>query len=348
MEKVQVDLGKDSYPIYIGKGLLDNISGYLGKRDKLLILTDKNVDALYGDRLEKNLGDEAFCKYVIEPGESSKNMDTVIEILSYMLKEHLTRESKVIAFGGGVVGDIAGFCASVYMRGIPFVQVPTTLLAQVDSSVGGKTGVNLSQWKNMIGTFYQPKAVIIDTDVLYSLPQREFMSGIGEVVKYGIIQDSTFFNYLKENIHKIKNMDEVVMQHVIQRCCQIKGQIVALDEKERGMRKILNFGHTIGHALEGMTQYQKYTHGEAVLIGMYVETFIARRLGVIPEDYFYEIRDFIQNLGVDVDISMYDVQKLIEIMMGDKKNAQGKISFLLPVERGKMKEYLLDIHEIQW
>jgi 3-dehydroquinate synthase len=348
MEKVQIDLGKDSYTIHIGKDLLNDVESFLGIADSFFIITDQNVDSLYGNKLQRGLKNKKYYQYIIAPGEDSKNMETITSILSCMLESNLTRRSMVIAFGGGVVGDIAGFCASIYMRGIPFIQVPTTLLAQVDSSVGGKTGVNLPQAKNSIGTFYQPKGVVIDTSLLYTLTPRELLSGIGEIIKYGIIKDYHFFQYLQENIERIKELDDTILQYVIKRCCEIKAAIVAQDEKELGVRKILNFGHTIGHGLEGITRYQKYTHGEAVLLGMYYETILARNLGVIEESYFFEIIDFIQKFDINLDISSYPIQQLIDIMIYDKKNHNDKISFILPTKKGIVEEYLLEKSQIHW
>lgn len=349
MEKVKIDLGEKSYSIHIGKGRLKEVKDRLAaNKEKIIVITDRNVNGLYGERIEEVLDGIPRCKVVIEPGESSKSMDTVVKTVSLMLEEGLTRKSRIVAFGGGVVGDLAGFCASIYMRGIPFLQIPTTLLAQVDSSVGGKTGVNLLEYKNSIGSFYQPEAVIIDIDFLNTLPYRELLSGIGEIVKYGVIAEYSFFRYIADNIEKLIAVDSETMEYVIKKCCEIKARIVSRDEKEEVLRKILNFGHTLGHALEGMTNFQKYTHGEAIIIGMYYETLIAQRLKVIDESCFLEITQFLQGLQVDLDISMYPVSQLLDVMSHDKKNRDGKISFILPTSRGKVQEYLLDRREIRW
>ena len=346
METIQIDLEKNNYNIYIDKNLLASIDKYLDKSDKYIIVTDENVDSLYGDYLINSLGEREVYKYVITPGEDSKNINTLTSLLSFMLDSHFNRKSIVIAFGGGVVGDLAGFAASIYMRGVKYIQVPTTLLAQVDSSVGGKTAVNFPQSKNSVGSFYQPKAVIIDTQVLISLPYRELLSGIGEVIKYGIIYDYNFFLYIKENIEKLKSKDEDTIKYTIKRCCEVKAQVVANDEKETSIRKILNFGHTIGHSLEGITNYKKYTHGEAIIIGMYYEAKLALKMGLINDEYYLEIASLLENIGLDLDISMYDKDNLINIMTHDKKNTNDKISFILPIDKGKVKEYLLDKNEI--
>ncbi|MFZ5968699.1 MAG: 3-dehydroquinate synthase [Bacillota bacterium] len=349
MENVQIDLGEKSYIIHIDKGCTKEVGKFLaGSKEKVMVITDTHVDTLYGAKLEEILKDIPYHKIVVKPGENSKSMDTVIKIVSSMLEQGLTRKSRIIAFGGGVVGDLAGFCASIYMRGVPFIQIPTTLLAQVDSSVGGKTGVNLMKYKNSIGAFYQPEAVFIDTDFLASLPYRELLSGIGEVIKYGIIYDYSFFKYIRENIEKLRNLDSSVMMNIIKRCCEIKAQIVSQDEKEEGLRKILNFGHTMGHGLEGITNFQKYTHGEAVIIGMYYETMLARKLNILDNSYFQEIKEFIEKLDIDLEISEYSVFDLLNMMSRDKKNQRGKISFILPTSRGNVEEYLLDRQEIKW
>ncbi|MCC5910550.1 MAG: 3-dehydroquinate synthase [Clostridiaceae bacterium] len=348
MERLLIDLGEDSYYIDIDEDLLEIMDKAIDSGDKIVLITDKNVDNLYGKAIEKFLKDKKPYKITIPPGEKSKTMATVEYILSQMLDCGLTRNSKVIALGGGVVGDIAGFSASIYMRGIDFVQVPTTLLAQVDSSVGGKTGINMPAGKNTVGSFYQPKAVLIDTKVLKTLPKRELISGIGEVIKYGIIYDDMFLNDIKNEFEAILKLDYKVMKKVIRRCCEIKAAIVSQDEKEKGIRKILNFGHTIGHGLEAITNYKKYTHGEAVIIGMYYEAKLAKSLGYIKETYFKEITDIIHKTEVSLDITMLSLEDLTHAMIKDKKNRGEKISFILPIDKGKVKEVLLFPNEVMW
>lgn len=348
MERVFIDLNENSYFIHIERGLLSSLSDYVGKADKWLLITDENVDRLYGDIVYEALQGKELYKVIIKPGEQSKTMHIVEDILSKMIKFDLTRNSKIIALGGGVVGDISGFCASIYMRGITFIQVPTTLLSQVDSSVGGKTGVNMCEVKNMVGSFYQPEAVIIDTNTLKTLPNKELISGLGEVIKYGIIWDYNFFNNIKKNIVKMLQLEEGVMESIIKKCCEIKAEIVSQDEKEMGLRKILNHGHTIGHGLETITSYEKYTHGEAVLVGMYYESLMAKNFGYIEETYFDEIRELIKSLGISLDISEFPLEVLVKAMMKDKKNREEKISFIFPKDRGKVEEVLLDRGEVRW
>ena len=348
MERLYINLGKKSYWINIGENLLGSILDYTGHADKWVIITDENVDRIYGTEVMKAFEGKEVFKYVIPPGESSKNIGTVTEIMSFMLDHQLTRKSKLIALGGGVVGDLAGFCASIYMRGMEWIQVPTTLLAQIDSSVGGKTGVNMPQAKNVVGTFSQPKAVVIDLNVLKTLSSRELISGIAEVIKYGVIYDYQFLNYVDENYRSILSLDEDVIKYVIKKCCEIKAYIVSKDEREDDLRKILNFGHTIGHALESITKYEDYTHGEAVIIGMYYEAKMALKMGLINNEYFEEIVKLLEKTNINLDINRFDKNILIDIMSNDKKNLKDKISFILPYEPGKVNELLLSKEEITW
>ena len=341
METLQIDLGSRGYTIYIDRGLLTNLPLYLGPADAWVVITDETVDNLYGRDLLRNWKHNKVHKIVIPAGEESKNLHMVEAILRRMLDSGITRSSCVLALGGGVVGDLAGFCASIYMRGISYIQVPTTLLAQVDSSVGGKTAVNLPHGKNMVGSFYQPQGVFIDTHTLGTLPKRQLISGMAEVIKYGVICDYAFLGYLRRNFTDILGLEEKALKKVITRCCEIKARVVAEDEKEEGMRKILNYGHTIGHALEIATRYQQYTHGEAILIGMHVEALLARKLGLIDQEYCSEILALIQETGINLQLKDTLLEGLIENMMGDKKNRAGKISFILPSNKGETIEMLL-------
>lgn len=340
MEWLQVSLDKNSYPIYIAENLFQDVKKYI-QGNKWMLVTDINIWNLYGEQIEKHLEGLEVTKYVVEAGEESKNLQVATEIIAEMLKYKFTRQDKIIALGGGVIGDLAGFCASIYMRGVSFMQIPTTLLAQIDSSVGGKTGVNLPEGKNVIGAFHQPESVLIDTSFLKTLPNREIISGLGEVIKYGIIYDYAFFQYVSENLHKIIALNQETLPHIIKRCCEIKADIVSQDEMEKGIRKILNFGHTIGHAIETATKYRKYTHGEAVIIGMYYEAKLARNMGLIDSNYYEEINKVIYNTGVNLDIEFLRKEKLITMAERDKKNKDSKISFILPVDRCKVQEYMI-------
>jgi len=348
MEFVQVTLDTKGYPIYIGENLLCQLKDYIKGSNKWMIITDTNIEHLYGEQIEEAFGTLQSYKFVVPAGEESKNIHIITDIVTELLKHKFTRQDKLIAFGGGVIGDLVGFCASIYMRGISFVQIPTTFLAQVDSSVGGKTGVNLPEAKNIIGSFHQPEVVLADTALLKTLPSREIISGLGEVIKYGIIEDYSFFKYISENLSEIISLDQQILPYIVKKCCEIKAEIVSQDEKEKGLRKNLNFGHTIGHAIETVTMYKTYTHGEAVLVGMFYETKMAVRLGLIDEAYGDEIAKCIQSTGISLDIGKYSLKSCIEIMSRDKKNKDERISFILPVGKGEVKEFLLSTEEIQY
>lgn len=346
MEKIKVNLSDKSYDIHIGRGILKDIEDLIEpNNEQNFLISDENVYSLYGNYF-KNL--KGYEKIIVKPGEQSKSLETASYVLEQMLSYGGSRKSKVIAFGGGVVGDLGGFCSSVFMRGIEYIQIPTTILAQVDSSIGGKTGINFQNHKNIVGTFYQPSKVIMDLDLIQSLSQREILNGLGEIVKYGIIYDYEFFKYLKGNIDNIRKIHWDVMTYVIRRCCEIKSEIVSKDEKEQNLRKILNFGHTFGHGLESITNFSKYSHGEAVIIGMYYETLLGKTLGTLREEYFREIIGLLYSLKVNFDVKDYPLANLIDIMSKDKKSYDGKISFILPTERGKVEEYLLHKSQVKW
>ncbi|SHO45671.1 3-dehydroquinate synthase [Desulfopila aestuarii] len=335
MAEVQVGLGSRSYPIYVEQGCLERIGNDLARRNignRYAIITDTNVNSLYGEKLlEMLLSVGLKAKLFPFPaGEKSKTLFTVEALASRLALAGFDRHDAVIALGGGVTGDLAGFLASAYMRGIPFVQVPTTLLAQVDSSVGGKTGVDLPEGKNLFGAFYQPKAVYIDSNVLNTLPKEELLGGLAEVIKYGVIRDSEFFTFLEEYRRKILQLDQSVIQKLICRCCEIKAEVVAADEHEGGLRKILNFGHTIGHAIEGASNYQ-LIHGLAVAIGMVA----ASRLSVIKDTLSGKeaerIYSVISAYGMPVSVPSYlDRQQVKRYLQTDKKAVKGKVFYILP------------------
>ena len=346
MEKLFINLGQNSYYI----NFQDDFSSWLiectSTSAPAIVITDSNIDAIYGNELKQLFNNEKLHKYVIPAGEASKNIKIAMEIIEYMLNQGFTRGSRVIAFGGGMVGDISGFIASIYMRGIDLYQVPTTLLSQVDSSVGGKTGINLPQGKNLVGTFYQPKGVLIAPGLLKTLPRSQLTSGLGEVIKYGIIYDYSLMGLIRDNIEEIYTCNPTILAPIINRCCEIKAEVVTEDEREAGLRKILNYGHTIGHGLEALTDYEGYTHGEAVLVGMYHEAAIAKALGLVDDDYFNEISELIKATRVSVDITKFSSKELIDKMSRDKKNIEDKISFILPNGRGRVKEVLLKKEEV--
>lgn len=287
--QIDVALGERSYPIYVGSGMAASFAPTCrqhGMPDRLVILTDGNVAPLYLAPLLKNLRHHTFdvTSLIIPPGERQKSLQRAGTVFTGMLKAGLGRKSAVIALGGGVVGDLAGFIAATYQRGVPLIQVPTTLLSQVDSSIGGKVAVNHPLGKNMIGAFYQPKFVWSDMDCLRTLPAREIVSGLGEIIKYGVILDAGLFEDLEANIDRILSLDRDTVLRVQARCAELKADLTSQDEKEAGIRIVLNYGHTVGHALEAAGNYRVLNHGEAVLLGMIAESSIALALGMIGKD----------------------------------------------------------------
>ena len=343
IQKVMVKLGKRSYAICIGNGILSRIGTELvpfAFSKKIAIVSNPTVFGFYGSEVMRSLRDAGFepVSIMIPDGERYKSLKYAEKILTKLLQERLDRKSCLVALGGGVVGDITGFAASLYMRGISFVQIPTTLLAQVDSSVGGKTGVNHPLGKNMIGTFYQPRLVWIDTDTLKTLPERELRCGIAEVIKHGIIRDEQFFAFLEQRREALLELDPEVLSRAIKTSCSIKAQVVACDERESGSRAILNFGHTVGHAIETETGYQEFLHGEAVAIGMHIEAKLARRLKILDKASAVRIRNLIFAYGLPVDVPAgLDTQRLCSLMKIDKKAESGKVVFVLPERIGSVK-----------
>jgi 3-dehydroquinate synthase len=324
---LQVELGERSYPIVIGSGLLGggfDLSGHLGGSD-CLVVSNKTVAPLYLETLKKNLADKNIQSISLADGESFKTMASVESVIDTLVRSHANRDITVIALGGGVVGDIAGFAAACYMRGVGFIQVPTTLLAQVDSSVGGKTGVNHPQGKNLIGAFYQPRLVLIDTDTLASLPDRELKAGLAEVIKHGVICDADFFAWLEANIDALLARDADALAHAIQRSCAIKAAVVSEDETEKGKRALLNFGHTFAHAIENCLGYGEWLHGEAVAAGM----VMAAELSEIDQADRDRISALIASVGLPVAPPNIDADKLMTAMEMDKKVQAKQLRFVL-------------------
>jgi 3-dehydroquinate synthase len=343
MEKIRVELGDRSYNIIIGRGLFEDFDKALdtfGFSSKVALISNPTVYGFYGREVSAAIraSGHDLIEVLIPDGEEYKSLADTEKIYSALLKAKLDRKSALVALGGGVIGDITGFAAATYMRGIDFIQVPTTLLAQVDSSVGGKTGVNHPLGKNMIGAFWQPRLVWIDTATLDTLPRREFLSGLGEVIKYGVIWDELFFEYLEKNRDKILKLDPAALTYIISRSCEIKSEVVSKDERESGLRAILNYGHTIGHAIETITGYRKYLHGEAVAIGMYMEAKLSEQLGLISNKAVARIKTLIASY--DLPSVMPDgvgMNDLVELMRIDKKTVAGKMHFVLPEAVGSVK-----------
>ncbi len=341
--KVVVQLPERSYDIVIAAGALNMCHDFIVERsgvEHYVIITDSNVDELYADRLADYLSAHGLEIHVlvVDPGEESKSPDVAAEIWETMLAEGADRTSAILAVGGGVVGDLAGFVAATFARGIPYFQIPTTLLAQVDSSVGGKVGINLSESKNMVGAFWQPAGVLVDVDVLASLPDRELAAGLAEVVKYGVILDAEFFDWLESNADAIWSRDTQHVEELVARCCQLKAQVVAEDEQERtGTRIKLNYGHTFGHALEAVAGYGEILHGEAVAIGMICASRLAERLGRIGPDVTERQVRLLEHFQLPTTLPAIDVDEMLRLMWHDKKVEHGDIRFVLPSAIGTVE-----------
>lgn len=327
--------------------LKEKILSYVEGKKYLVVISQK-VEKLYG----KTLGFAKENVYVLKDGEKEKNFNNYKKITERALKMKLTRKDAIIAIGGGVVGDLAGFVSSTYMRGIDFIQVPTTLLACVDSSVGGKVAIDTDYGKNLVGAFYQPKVVFINPNFLKTLDDRQFKTGLGEVVKYSFIEksckcdeDLNLTNFLSENVEKIINRDERILSKLIEICVKLKISVVEKDEKENGLRRILNFGHTYGHAIEKITKYKKYTHGEAIVAGMKYAFNLAIKRNLIDKNYKFFAEDVIKKFNF-VEIPEFDREKMIELMQLDKKAVNEKIIFILPIDYSTVKAFELNSEDL--
>jgi 3-dehydroquinate synthase len=335
MENLEVKLNERSYLIRIAPGILDDAGTQVrgvSKTQKLILVSNPTVFPLYGQKVVASLESAGFQVQValMPDGETYKNMAEAEKILDVMLTSGLERGSMVIALGGGVVGDLAGFVAAIYQRGIDFVQLPTTLLAQVDSSVGGKVAVNHTRGKNLIGAFHQPRLVLIDINTLATLEDREYRSGLAEVLKYGIIYDASFFRYLEENVSKIIARDPECLSTIIYHSCRIKSEIVAQDEREEGLRAVLNLGHTFGHAIEKLTSYNVYSHGEAVAIGTMAAVNLAQDEGFLKESEANRIKELYRQLGIPTVFPALPVEEVYTAMLNDKKVIEGRLRIVLP------------------
>jgi 3-dehydroquinate synthase len=332
MKTIIVELGERSYPIYAGNDLLgkeilfsDNI-----KSKQVMIVSNTTVAPLYLDKVMQSLKKFDVATVILEDGEQYKTLDAVNDIITALLEKRFSRNSCLLALGGGVIGDITGFAAACYQRGIDFIQVPTTVLAQVDSSVGGKTGVNHVAGKNMIGAFHQPQAVIADTSVLVTLNDREVSAGLAEVVKYGLIRDARFFDWIEDNIDALVNREPEALAYIIEQSCRNKADVVAEDERESGVRAILNLGHTFGHAIETGLGYGTWLHGEAIALGMLMAADLSQRMGWIAEDVTERIESILLKLNLPVTLpDNLDPEKLRELMSVDKKAKDGKLFLIL-------------------
>ena len=337
---IEVPIAQRAYKIEIGQDLLSNASDYIApllKRNKVVIITDSNVSTLYSEILEKSFeaSGVSHSTLTLPPGEATKSWTFLQKAVDFLLKEKVERSDVVIALGGGVIGDLVGFASAILRRGVGFVQVPTSLLAQVDSSVGGKTGINTREGKNLIGAFHQPSLVLADVEVLNTLTQRNFMSGYGEVVKYGLLGNEKFFSWLEKNGSAVFKGDIAARLEAIRMSCQIKVDIVVKDETEQGDRALLNLGHTFGHALEAATGYSnRLLHGEAVAIGCVLAFELSARLGFCSQEAPSRVRSHLRKMGMKTDIADINgglpvAAELLSIMAQDKKVVDGKLNFIL-------------------
>ncbi len=334
MQTLSVALGERSYPIHIGANLLGDArlyAPYVKEGRRVAIVTNPVVAPLYLERVQQALAQAGAqaVPVLIEDGEQAKGWATLDRLIDALLAARLGRDALVVALGGGVIGDLAGFAAAVFQRGVPFIQLPTTLLAQVDSSVGGKTAINHARGKNMVGAFHQPLAVIADVATLHTLPERELRAGIAEVIKHGVILDSAFVGWLEANMGKLLACDRAALEHAVRRSCELKAQVVAADERESGLRAILNFGHTFGHAIETGVGYGEWLHGEAVAVGMVMAAELSVRAGSLRREDAERVKALIARAGLPVQGPKLTPERYLELMQVDKKAAGGKSRFVL-------------------
>lgn len=339
---IRVELGEASYPVLIGTNLLPRLGLHLRRSrvtNRALVVTNPGLRQLYGSIVEAALRDCRFEPAIVEvpDGEAQKSLTWAANLYDAMLDHRMDRKSPIIALGGGVIGDLTGFVAATYMRGVPFVQVPTSLLAQVDASVGGKVAVDHPRGKNLIGAFYQPQLVLISLDTLGTLPERELCAGMAEVIKYGVIADEALFAYLEQNMDLALKKDPSILSKIVSRSCEIKAEVVSSDEREEGRRAILNFGHTIGHAIEAQFTYTGLLHGEAVAIGMVYAARIAERMGLLEANAVHRLIRLIERAGLPTCKDNLDTNALVEIMLHDKKTVGGRLRFVLPTRIGSVE-----------
>lgn len=324
--------------VIIGKKILEKLNYHLREMSysKPYIITDHNVKGLYGQYLSDILKDYDHAFYSIPPGEKSKSVDMVLAIYDDLIDKEIDRGSLIIAFGGGVVGDLAGFIASSFKRGIDYIQIPTSLLAQVDSSIGGKVGIDYGGLKNIIGSFYFPQLVFIDVSLLKTLSHRDVICGLAEILKYGLIADYHLFKYACSNFDKVFNKNEDLLLELVNSSVCIKQEIVKRDKLDKGERRILNFGHTIGHGIESLYDFNKYNHGEAVILGMIYESYIGMEMGLIDSSYFIEIYNSLIELIKPIRFKEDEIKSLLDLMRNDKKNLDNKFIFILPTGKGQV------------
>jgi 3-dehydroquinate synthase len=344
MRKIKIHLSSKTYPVLIGNSIFPNILNEIKDQDlheNIFIVVDGNVMKFYGKEIKKVFSSykEKLFFYTLKPGEKSKSSEELHKIYKSLLDNKFGRDSLVVAIGGGVTGDLAGYAASTFLRGVQLVHVPTTIISDVDSSIGGKTGINFNTRKNMIGSFYQPDFVLIDTSFLDTLSLREMKSGIGEIIKYAFLSDLNLYNYIKDNIGKIFSRGEKVLERIITQSVILKGSVVSQDEKEKSLRKILNLGHTFGHAYESVFNF-RIMHGEAVIAGIITSLFLSNRIGILSKSRLLEFLDLPLKIKLSVPFTGLNKEKIFKIMQSDKKVRGGKIKFVLVSDIGNI---LLDV-----
>lgn len=333
MKEVKVELGSNSYTIRVGSALLTRTGHWLkekGFSGKLVIITDPTVQRLYGDALSKGLTEDGFevITLLVPAGEEHKSLENAARLYVELTSSYAERTTPILALGGGVIGDLAGFVAATYLRGVPLIQIPTTFLAQVDSSIGGKVAVDHGQMKNKIGAFYQPELVIADTDVLKTLPAVELANGLAEVIKSAAIRDKEFFAFLENNLDRIKSLDGEVFEETVFRTAGIKAEVVEKDEEDRGLRNILNYGHTIGNAVESVSDF-RVKHGGAVAIGMLAAARISNKMGFLEGNEVIRLKNVVEKAGLPTDMPELKSEEITRIMRHDKKVLRGKVRFVL-------------------
>ena len=336
MANIHVELGERSYLIHVASNNLQCLTSLLPDlKQSILVVSNPTVSELYFSQLRESLSDHRVVLFNMEDGEQYKSLKSFESVTNRLIEEGFSRDCAIIALGGGVVGDLAGFVAATYHRGVDFYQIPTTLLAQVDSSVGGKTAINHPQGKNLIGAFYQPKAVVIDLNCLMTLNERDYRSGLAEIVKYGIIYDAEFFCWLEKHTDKLSQRDEQTLQYAIQKSCQIKAEIVAQDERESGIRAWLNLGHTFGHAIEAATEYGTWTHGEAVAAGTIIASKLSEKTQRMSSSDFRRVLNLLSALKLPIKAPHMPLANWLSYMQRDKKVKDNRINFVLPVGIGR-------------
>jgi len=333
MRKVKIKLGSNSYEAYVGSGLLTLTGRWLKENrfpDKLVIITDPTVNRLYGEALNQSLTKEGFSviTLLVPEGEGQKSLETAGRLYHELTSSYAERTTPILALGGGVIGDLSGFVAATYLRGVPLVQIPTTLLAQVDSSIGGKVAVDHGQLKNKIGAFYQPRLVIADTDTLGTLPPGELANGLAEVIKSAAIRNNKFFAFLEKNLDRIKALDKMALEEIVFQSVKIKAEVVEKDERDSGLRNILNYGHTIGHAIESASDFEM-GHGSAIAIGMLGAARISNKIGILDKNEIVRLKSIIEKAGLPTAMPNLKVEKIIQAMKHDKKVWRDKIRFVL-------------------